>query len=206
MKKIKNIIFDLGGVLLNIDENLTIEAFRQLGFYHFDNTLEGLQTSGFFTNFEIDVFSVAQFREELQKLNKKNVSDQEIDTAWGAMLLDFPADRVELLLRLKKKYRLFLLSNTNRLHYEMFNRILQLENNIPSISALFHKDYYSFDLKLRKPNPEIYRTIMKLENMAASEILFVDDREENTKAAAELGWNTIHLKKESKLTDIFADY
>ena len=132
---IRNIIFDLGGVVVNINYNLTLDAFRVLGFYHFDSIYTQLKQTPLFDLFETGKISSASFREEIRK--QFPMTDTEFDKAWCAMLLDTPEERIKLLKKLKEKYRVFLLSNTNDIHINYY---------LPELNKKYGYDgfFYSF--------------------------------------------------------------
>lgn len=189
---IKNILFDLGGVLLNLDMGKTREAFARLGWK--EENWKGITRSGYliFENLEIGVDTPEQFRQKVRELLPGNPADEEIDYAWNAMLVDFPDGVVDYLVELRKKYRLYLLSNTNELHVKRFNRIFEEAYGYP-ISQLFEKCYYSNEIGFRKPDPEAFRAVLRDAAIGPEETLFVDDLKDNTDAAQKLGMKTLHI-------------
>lgn len=189
---IKNILFDLGGVLLNLDMGKTREAFARLGWK--EENWKGITRSGYliFENLEIGVDTPEQFRQKVRELLPGNPADEEIDYAWNAMLVDFPDGVVDYLVELRKKYRLYLLSNTNELHVRRFNQIFEDAYGYP-ISQLFEKCYYSNEIGFRKPDPEAFRAVLRDAAIGPEETLFVDDLKDNTDAAQKLGMKTLHI-------------
>jgi putative hydrolase of the HAD superfamily len=187
MKKIKNIIFDLGGVILNINPELTLKAFKSLNFNDFDKNFMELKKSGLFKKFETADVSASEFRNEIKKFLINPVSDEKIDYAWNKMLLDFPKERIDLLRSLKKQYRTFLLSNTNEIHLRSYFKTLENNYGIKNMSSLFEKEYYSHELGLRKPNLDIYQFVLKDSNLNPNETLFIDDMPKNIEAAKKVG-------------------
>ena len=153
---LKNIIFDLGCVILNIDFKRTIDAFYKLGIVNINEMFSGYAQTGFFDEFEKGLTSPQQFRNEIKKHTRKDVSDDMIDGAWNEMILDFPAERINFLLSIRSRYRTFLLSNTNAIHCPVYNKLLNDTFSIPDLSCLFEKAYYSFHLGLKKPDSEIF--------------------------------------------------
>ena len=190
---IKNILFDLGGVLLNLDMGKTRTAFANLGWK--EENWKGITQSGYliFENLEIGVDSPVQFREKIRNVLPGNPSDAEIDHAWNAMLIDFPAGIVDYLTELKEKYRLYLLSNTNELHVRRFEQIFEKAYGY-SISRLFEKCYYSNEIGFRKPNVEAFLAVLKDASINPAETLFVDDLQHNTDAAKTLGIKVLHIE------------
>ena len=192
MQQIKNIIFDLGGVLLNIDYNKTSAAFQQLGFENFDALFSQFKANELFENLETGKISDEIFYREIQQYAPQKVAQQDIYIAWNAMLLDFRKSSLDFLETIKDKYRLFLLSNTNIIHVTAFKEILQKETGKASLDGYFIKSYYSHEIKLRKPYKDIYQFILQDGGMKAEETLFIDDSYNNIEAAKELGIQT-HL-------------
>ncbi len=192
MQQIKNVIFDLGRVLLHIDYNKTSRAFQQLGFNNFDELFSQLKANELFEDLETGKISEDVFYKEVQKFATQDVDQKDIFIAWNAMLLDFRKSSLDFLESIKDKYRLFLLSNTNIIHLTAFKEILRKETGKPSLDEYFIKSYYSHEINLRKPYKDIYEFILKDGNMIAAETLFIDDSYNNIQAAKELGIQT-HL-------------
>ena len=196
---IKNIIFDLGGVILNINYQLTIQAFHQLGATHFVQDFTKNPEHAFFIDFEIGKITAAQFRNSLRECLKLTVSDQVLDNAWNALLLDLPGERLTILRTLKQQYRIFLYSNTNEIHInEVFN-ICQRQHQLKSLNELFEQAYYSHILGARKPNPEGYLAILKENNLKPDETVFVDDLYLNIQGAQQVGLQTIHINEQQTM-------
>lgn len=190
---IKNIIFDLGGVLLNLNSAATSTAFKKLGLTNFDEIYSQAQQKELFDDFETGRVSAQVFREEIRKISGKNIADEEIDMAWNAMLLDLPEQRLELLDSLWMDNRLFLLSNTNEIHIDAYTNYLLKQYNVPNLSHLFEKEYYSYKIGLRKPNPEIFEFVLKENNLIAKETLFIDDSAQHVEGASRCGIQAIWL-------------
>jgi len=193
LKGVKNIIFDLGGVLLNIDFNLTKQAFIKLGVNDFDKYHSHANQERIFDDFETGKISENEFCSKLKILTKINVKNIEIIEAWNAMLLDFPIKRKELLTKLKQKFTLFALSNTNETHLKAFHKIIQKNINETSLNNLFHKHYFSNEIGYRKPDSQAFKFVLKDSGINPSETLFIDDTLENILAAKKLNFKTYHL-------------
>lgn len=204
LSTINNIIFDLGGVLLNIDHDAPVRAFKKLGIEDFEQQYSKVKQTSLFVDLEKGEISPDTFRNEIRKALHASVTDQEIDDAWNSILLDFPTESITLLQRLRTEYRTFLLSNTNAIHYECFSNRLQKDYGYNALSELMEKDYYSHLLKLRKPGLEVYQAVLKTSGLDASETLFIDDSEVNIEAAKQVGLITYHLKDGESVVDIFA--
>jgi len=198
IKAIRNIIFDLGGVILNIDPQLTVNKFRDLGWNDFYE--ENKQSVGkeLFYQVEKGTSTPEAFREAVRKRIAGEIEDSAIDKAWSAMILDIPAERVRYLLELKKSYRLFLLSNTNEIHRIKFHEDFERTFGYP-LYNLFERNFYSHEMGLRKPNPEIYLQAVKEAGLIAEETLFIDDMVENTEAAKSTGLKVLHIQPGSLL-------
>ncbi len=198
----KNILFDLGGVLLDIDPSKTRHAFQELGLE------ESVANDGW--KYQHDVFlrmekgelSDQQFRDGIRELLPNDPNDQEIDDAWCAMLLNFPAEKIELLKNLSKSYRLFLFSNTNQIHLDWFREMFFEKFQFP-LDDLFEKAFYSHIVGKRKPDVQSYRVVLELAGINASETLFVDDLEKNIIAAKQVGLQTNWLKPGDDLISVF---
>jgi glucose-1-phosphatase len=191
---IKNIIFDLGGVILNIDYHLTIDAFKNLGFENFDSVFTQKKQTGIFDQLDKGLISPEKFRDGVRELSGKPFTNQQIDDAWNAMLLDFPIHRLELLKMVHNQYKTYLLSNTNQIHIEVYNQILEKTFGVKDLSPFFEKEYYSHIIHMRKPHAEVYQLILNQNNLKPEETLFIDDTEQHVIGAKEVGLNAYHLK------------
>src|ERR1035437_3835014 len=149
MQNIKTIIFDFGGVILNIDYYKTNKAFRDMG--------------------------VKGFYDAFRKSTHLTLTDHQIKKAWNAMLLSFRKEALNTLKTIKHKYRLYLLSNTNIIHLQAFNKIYKDEIGEGSLHDYFDKIYYSHEMGYRKPGNEAYEYVLKENNLSPSETLFIDD-------------------------------
>ena len=203
--KIKNIIFDFGGVILDIDPQLTINEFINLGL----KDPEKLLTSGFMEDiaakFERGILTPEVFRAKLRNFLQVDATDQQLDEAWNALLFDIPSERIAVIEQVKKHYLTLLLSNSNEIHYDLFVRDLQLRFGYREFDELFHKAYFSFDLHLSKPNPEVYEFVINQHDLDPGKTLFIDDREDNIEVAQQLGFKTYLLQKPERVRDLFVD-
>jgi FMN phosphatase YigB (HAD superfamily) len=201
---IPNIIFDFGGVLLNIDTDQAVKSFKKIGLVDTDLVKKEYQTNGLFDRLEKGTISADQFRLEIREHIKGEVSDEQIDAAWNSMLLDLPYERLVMLEKLKKNHRIFLLSNTNIIHWEAYMGMIQKVHGV-CLSDFFEKDYYSHNMGLRKPDPKIYSTLLKNESLLASETLFIDDMFANIEAAESVGMKAhyLNLEKGETILDLF---
>jgi len=201
---IPNIVFDLGGVLLNINPENSVNQFKAIGLNDTTRIQHEYRENGLFDRLEKGEMSPKAFRNEIRQYIDAEVSDQEIDYAWNAMLLDFPHERLLLLQELKKTHKIYLLSNTNIIHWEHYTQKLKEIYGV-KLSDCFEKDYYSHDMGLRKPDTSIYNELLRAENLKAEETLFIDDMYSNVEAARAVGMIAHHLDLENGETilDLF---
>lgn len=182
---INAIIFDFGDIFINLDKPATISGLQKLGMKEWNTEFDQLNLS-----FEVGAISSEDFIGGFQK-QLPNASKEDILKAWNAVLADFPFYRLEFLQGLSKKYRLFLLSNTDSIHINTFEEKSGI-SFYKDFYACFEKVYFSFDIGMRKPDPKIYQFVLDQNNLVAENTLFVDDKTENTDSAAALGikvWN-----------------
>ena len=188
---IRNLILDLGGVILNIDYHRTIDAFEALGIPFVDKLYSQAMQSTLFDDLETGMITEADFFNGMRKLAGKSVSDEEIRTAWNALLLDLPAQNIEALKKLKSKYRLFLLSNTNLIHAKAYTESIIKVYGSFVFDDIFEKMYLSHIIHLRKPNPEIFEYVLKDSNLNREETVFVDDSIQHVESARSIGIKSV---------------
>jgi len=198
---IKNIIFDFGNVLLNIDPNLSAKAFKALGIREGIDFWGSRSSSESLINLEKGVISPDEFRRTALEKLVDGVTIQQVDDAWNALLLDFPPRRVEMLRRLADNYRLFLLSNSNQIHYECYMNRFEIQFDMP-LDNLFEKLWFSHHLGMVKPNPEIFSFVLKDKGLKAEETLFIDDTLVHVEAARSVGINAWHLLPGTDISEI----
>lgn len=189
---IKNIIFDFGQVLLNIDPNLSAKAFMKLGIRDGVDFWGSRAGSDLLIGLEKGIITPDEFRKNALGMLVPGVTHQQVTEAWNALLLDMPVRRVEKLKSLKKDYRLFLLSNSNQIHYECYMSRFEKEFGF-GLDGLFEKLWFSHQLGLVKPDPEIFRFVLKDGALNAEETLFIDDTLVHVEAARSVGINALHL-------------
>jgi putative hydrolase of the HAD superfamily len=201
--KIKNIIFDLGGVILDIDETIVYKELEKMGI----NTSELAHSKEFIeimSKFDTGIYTAPTFRKKCKDLlGIEKMTDQKFDSIWNAMLLDIPRERVEAIEKVKKHYRIFLMSNTNEIHYDLYVRDLQLRFGYNEFDELFNKSYFSFAEHLEKPDPRFFELILDHEHLLPEETLFIDDTAANIKVAKSLGINTYHISREELVRNLF---
>src|ERR1700722_7572425 len=184
MKGIKNIIFDLGGVIINLDNRRTEDAFTALGVKNFRDYFGHGFAASFFKDYEVGKIDDKEFIRSIRQLaGLSQVTDKAIIDSWNALLLDFPAERIQLLKELRRSYRLFLFSNTNALHLAALRQIWAGSVGGGSLEDLFEKSYYSHLMGMRKPDPGSFGFILKENQLIGEETLFVDDAIVNVEGA-----------------------
>jgi putative hydrolase of the HAD superfamily len=156
-----------------------------------------------FGDLETGRIEKGDFLAQMLKHAPEGTTDQQIIDAWNAMLLDFPVRRLQILQQLRQHYSLYLLSNTNSIHLEAFNNILQQSRGIPSLNEFFDKAYYSHLIGLRKPEKESYQLVLEENGLNPAETLFIDDTLPNIEGAKLVGLQTIHLLPPKTIADIF---
>ena len=194
---INAIIFDFGDVFINLRKEHSIEEFKKLG-------LDGPNVDLLVQN---DLFEKGKIT-ELEFINSflkyiPNASIQEITKAWNSIIGDFPLERLEFLQLLSSKYRLFLLTNTDSIHISRFEHKVGM-SFYSDFYRCFEKVYYSYEMGMRKPDAEIFNTIIRKHDLSPKRTLFVDDKKENTDAAESLGLHVWNLKVgEEDVVDLF---
>jgi putative hydrolase of the HAD superfamily len=204
---IKNIIFDFGGILLDLDFKKTDDAMKALFHLKFEHRAYPAEFLKIFNDYEQGFFSEGSYFFRLQQLADHLVTERQLLDAWNAMLLNIPQHRLNFLLALRKKYKVYLLSNTNHTHIQWVHRFLKREYNITDFEArYFDHAYYSHDLKMRKPNHDIYQAILSDANINGAESLFIDDIVSNITAAQECGIQTAHHDPNEEIVHKLEEY
>lgn len=201
-KNIKNIVFDLGGVLVDLDFKSTINGLQKAGFTNVKEQLQAFDQDGIFKKFELGEISAGEFRTSIRENSKVSLTDEEVDSLWNLMLLEIPREKLELILDLRSKYMVYLLSNTNSIHWDYvcknaFNyRGFRVED-------YFEETFLSYEMHLAKPDQAIFEKMLQDANLLAEETLFIDDSEANCKAAREVGIHAHHYHIGDDLSKIF---
>jgi glucose-1-phosphatase len=201
MQQISNIIFDLGGVIMEIDVKQTLRAFTKLGMENIQDYFGHGFAASFFSDHEAGRISDADFLKEIKNLLPQAVTEEAVIQAWNALLLYFPTDRIDLIRSLKGRYRLFLYSNTNQIHYQKFSEIYQHSFG-SRLEDLFEKAYFSHDLGHRKPDLGGFQHIIAENGLDSQKTLFVDDALINVEGAIKAGLKGLYLPPGFFITDI----
>ena len=204
MQNIKNIIFDYGNVIFNIDFTNVQQAWKKLGITNADEFYGHRQQDAVFNLLERGEISPADFRDRIREISHKpELTDQQIDDAWNAIFVGIPQGNHELLQQLKGKYRTFLLSNINAIHYDYVHTYLQKEFGMANNDDLFEKTYYSHLVGKRKPDTEIFEQVLRENNLDPAETLFIDDSPQHLETAKKLGLQTYLMTAPDNIQEYF---
>jgi len=201
---IKNVIFDLGGVLLNINPLLSLIELEKTSGIELGELKIRLESEKIFEKLDTGMLNPVEFRQHLCRIMGKFIPDAEIDRIWNILLLDFPAPRVELLQRLKKNYRIFLLSNTNIIHFWHYTQNFHSVYGI-QMTDLFEQLFLSYEIGKHKPDAAIFTYMLEKAGINSSESIFFDDTIQNITAANQLGIAGVHITKQHDVTYYFED-
>ncbi len=196
----ETIIFDLGGVVVDLDLSLTVNAFKEKGISNVEEYISHGLHSDIFLKLEIGEITEREFYDRISALAGNHIPDEAIREAWCAMLTGIPDERVRIIEKLKKDHKVILLSNTNSIHLSHFDG---MASGYESLSDLFDEVYYSFRLHDHKPNISVFRKIIDLEALDPVKTLFVDDAQKNIAAAREAGMQTMLITSDNRMEDVF---
>lgn len=202
MQQFTSIIFDLGGVILNIDFSKTSSAFKKAGVADIDQMYSQESANELFRNLEVGKITEDQFCEAIRNVSGTKLANKSIVDAWNALLLDFRVETINYIKLLRTKYKLFLLSNTNSIHYREFYKIYEKTMETESFDALFQKTYYSHLIGYRKPDVSAFQYVLEDNSLSAEECLFIDDTIHNIEGAKRAGLNTIFLNPEMRVEEL----
>lgn len=202
--KVKNLIFDLGGVIIDLSPARTVDAFTALSGVGPDDVRRAYLTEPEFFAYERGEISDMEFRTAVQRILSFKTTVHEFDRAWNAMLVDLPKAKLSLLDSLRSKFRVTLLSNTNNIHLEFVNReMLPKVSDRAVLDEYFHVAYYSHLVGKRKPEPIIFQQVLEENGFVPQETVFLDDNTENIQSAARLGIQTFLVKHPDEVFDFF---
>lgn len=206
MTKVKNIIFDLGNVLYDIDFTKMYASFKALGIPNFETYFTLNQSNPLFFELEKGQCTTEQFFEGFREITPVFLTNEQIKTAWNSLLIGYRKAAINWILENDRKYQLFLFSNTNQIHFDHF--IPEFEREVADVpfESIFKKAYFSHQLGMRKPDTASFIQIIENESLIAEETLFIDDNEPNIRGAASTGMQTLHLKDEMKMHLCIQEY
>ncbi len=203
LEKVKNIIFDLGGVLIDIDYHATTRAFEALGVSDFELRYSQLNQTSLFDDFEKGTISSQHFINKLMNVVPKGVTPNQIVSAWNAMLGKIPSEKMELLTAVNSKYRIFMLSNTNALHLPT---VMKAWKDVTKFNMhdIFEKVYLSFEIGMRKPDMEIFNWVCEQNKLQPENTLFIDDSPQHINGAEKAGLKTHFYQDEKEFYALFS--
>lgn len=204
-KKIKNILFDFGGVIVSLNKQNALNRFTKIGFPNIEKYLNEFRQEGIFLEYEEGKIGKEEFYKEFRRLaGNENISSDDIDSGWLAFLVGIPEYKFQLLKDLRKEYNVYLLSNTNpSVMGWAYSKDFSPEG-LP-IDAFFDKCYLSFEIGCAKPDPEIFHYIINDSKMDPAETLFLDDGKANVEIGAELGFQIYQVDQDEDLRKVFVD-
>lgn len=201
---VKNLIFDLGGVILDLSVDHTLEYFSRLSNIPKARVHEIYYSAPGFLQYEKGLIDDATFRDFVRDTYSISADDAAINDCWNAMLRGIPAPKLKLLLRLQGEFRVFLLSNTNAIHLEHINGVILRENGEnKTLDDYFHRAYYSHRMQKRKPDADIFEQVLEENNLIPEQTLFLDDYDINVEGARTLGIKTVHVTSPNLILDYF---
>lgn len=201
-QKIENIIFDLGGVIINLDMDHAFDKFSQLfGHDVRSHMMDDYHNHQFFQQYEVGAISDEEFRLSLRNLAHSDLDDDHIDQAWNSMLGELPGERIEWIRDLTNDYNVVILSNTNSIHIKRFNEIFSQSSSYNLPKDLFHKTYYSHEINDRKPNTSCFQYVLDDFGMTPENTIFYDDNLDNINTANDLGIKTVLVERNSLRRD-----
>lgn len=198
MKAYDTLLLDLGGVLIDVDYRASARAFAALGHTGFDALYDKAKQDHLFDAFETGSLPPAGFRDRIRELLGAPMADAEVDACWNAMLGTIPSERIRLVQRLKERYQVLLLSNTNAIHVRAFEAIIARTNGIGDFKALFHGAWYSCEMGLRKPDAGAFHHVLSRHGADPSRTLFIDDSIQHVHGARAAGLHALHLDLEQE--------
>lgn len=202
-KKIRNVIFDFGGVLIDLNRSRCIDNFKKLDLANVEQLIDPFRQQGVFMQLEKGLISPAEFRDKIRKEAQLPLTDTQIDDAWNSFLVSIDSKKIDLLLGLREKYVVYLLSNTNQIHWEW-----SCKHAFPykgfDVSDYFEQTFLSYEMKQTKPDKDIFVTVLDEAGILPEETLFIDDSELNCKSAAELGISTFISRDGKDWMELFS--
>jgi FMN phosphatase YigB (HAD superfamily) len=201
---INAIIFDIGNVIVDIDYDTMVAEFKNIAKFDFREIIQYTHQDHFFDQFEKGQISAADFRHTLRQYLKDDTTDKQINHAWNSILVTYPASKFELLRRLRSKYQVYALSNINEIHLDGIDQYVTPAFQVADMRSFFDHAYYSHEMGFRKPENEIYQAVIDHAGLDPARTLFIDDKAENTEAAAAHGLQVYHLTDRDSLLEVLS--
>jgi glucose-1-phosphatase len=207
--QIRNIIFDFGGVICELDISRTVEKFKEFGPVKPSEIVSEVESDLRFTklveHFEKGDISSEEFRESIRNHYETPPTDAMIDETWNALLVGIPMERIRLLESIRSQYRIFLLSNSNEIHYQHYLQDYRIKTGLQGFQDLFEKSYFSFMIHLSKPGIEIFEFVLRDSRLDPAQTLFIDDTLKHIETARSMGIIGYHLqiRNGEQIQDLF---
>jgi putative hydrolase of the HAD superfamily len=205
MTEIKSIIFDLGGVILNLNYSKTVDEFKKIGVLNFKEFYSQKKQTLLFDDFEKGKIKPEDFISSFKESENLKIKEIDFINAWNAMLLEIPVEKLEFIENLKKNYKIILLSNTNEIHIKKFEDDLKKNNMLEQFYKCFDKIYYSSRMGKRKPEENCFNQVLEENGLIAENTLFIDDSVQHIEGAKKAGIKTFHLEKNKSILDLVPD-
>ncbi len=205
MNCIKNIIFDLGGVILDINYQSTIDAFEKLGISNFSNLYSQKSQQKLFDQFETGNISSEEFVFRIKQIHSLQIPNEHIITAWNAMLKGVKKNKLDYIFNLKSNYRTILLSNTNEMHIASFEQEMSNKQMLSHFTSCFEKIYYSSRMGLRKPHSICFEKVISEQQFNSKETLFIDDSSQHIEGAKSCGIKALLFPQNGIIQDWLPD-
>ncbi|MDC0520579.1 HAD family phosphatase [Flavobacteriales bacterium] len=205
MTEIKSIIFDLGGVILNLNYSKTEDEFKKIGVLNFKEFYSQKKQTLLFDDLEKGKIKPEEFISSLKESENLNIKEIDFINAWNAMLLEMPIEKLQFIEGLKKDYKIILLSNTNEIHIKKFEDDLKKNNMLEQFYKCFDKIYYSSRMGKRKPEENCFNQVLEENGLIAENTLFIDDSIQHIEGAKKAGIKTFHLEKNKSILDLVPD-
>jgi glucose-1-phosphatase len=201
---VKNLIFDLGGVILDLSIDRAMDSFSELAKMPKEKIKDLYASESGFLDYEKGVIDDDVFREFVRETFSISAGDEAIDNCWNAMLRGIPSLKLDLLLRLQNEFQVFLLSNTNAIHLQHINEVmLPKHHENRTLDSYFHRAYYSHRMGKRKPDADIFEQVLEENRLVPEQTLFLDDYDVNIEGARSLGIRTIHVTSPNLILEYF---
>lgn len=205
MTEIKSIIFDLGGVILNLNYSKTEDEFKKIGVLNFKEFYSQKKQTLLFDDFEKGKIKPEEFISSIKESENLKIKEIDFINAWNAMLLEIPIEKLQFIDSLKKDYKIILLSNTNEIHIKKFEDDLKKNNMLEQFYKCFDKIYYSSRMGKRKPEENCFNQVLEENGLIAENTLFIDDSIQHIEGAKKAGIKTFHLEKNKSILDLVPD-
>ena len=205
MTEIKSIIFDLGGVILNLNYSKTEDEFKKIGVLNFKEFYSQKKQTLLFDDFEKGKIKPEEFISSFKESENLKIKEIDFINAWNAMLLEISIEKLQFIDGLKKDYKIYLLSNTNEIHIKKFENDLKKNNMLEQFYKCFDKIYYSSRMGKRKPEENCFNQVLEENGLIAENTLFIDDSIQHIEGAKKAGIKTFHLEKNKSILDLVPD-